>query len=201
MSTELRPEERCLLFTNTMHWHASAEPYETLHSYADLLGWACGAGVLADGAALRQAALARPAEAAEVYHRAIALREAIYGLLVAYLHSDPPAQPDLLLFNQMLREARGALCIQPQGDAFAWAERVDPQQLDRVWWPLAIAAADLLTSGALLPRVGQCADDRGCGWLFLDMSKNRSRRWCDSNDCGNRAKQRRHYQRTRQGGG
>ncbi|HEV2391667.1 MAG TPA: CGNR zinc finger domain-containing protein [Verrucomicrobiae bacterium] len=31
-----------------------------------------------------------------------------------------------------------------------------------------------------------------CGWLFVDSSKNHSRRWCDMRDCGNRAKARRH---------
>jgi len=45
--------------------------------------------------------------------------------------------------------------------------------------------------------VGQCADEQGCGWLFVDTSKNRRRRWCDINDCGNRAKQRRYQQRAR----
>jgi predicted RNA-binding Zn ribbon-like protein len=45
--------------------------------------------------------------------------------------------------------------------------------------------------------VGQCADENGCGWLFVDISKNHSRRWCDINDCGNRAKQRRYQQRAR----
>jgi predicted RNA-binding Zn ribbon-like protein len=44
-------------------------------------------------------------------------------------------------------------------------------------------------------RVGQCADVDGCGWLFVDTSKNHSRRWCDINDCGNRAKQRRYQKR------
>ncbi|WP_371402728.1 CGNR zinc finger domain-containing protein [Kribbella sp. NBC_00662] len=47
-----------------------------------------------------------------------------------------------------------------------------------------------------LGRLRQCADD-GCGWLFLDRSKNGSRRWCSSADCGNRARARRHYERTR----
>ena len=28
----------------------------------------------------------------------------------------------------------------------------------------------------------------GCGWLFLDQSRNSSRRWCASGDCGNRAR-------------
>ena len=45
-----------------------------------------------------------------------------------------------------------------------------------------------------LNRLRQC-DDGDCGWLFLDRSKNGSRRWCSSADCGNRARARRHYQR------
>ena len=49
-----------------------------------------------------------------------------------------------------------------------------------------------------LGRLRQCGD-QGCGWLFLDRSKNGSRRWCSSADCGNRARARRHYQRGRGG--
>jgi predicted RNA-binding Zn ribbon-like protein len=66
---------------------------------------------------------------------------------------------------------------------------------EAIFRPVAQSAADLLTSEEL-NRVGQCADDH-CGWLFMDMSRNRSRRWCDMGDCGNRAKARRHYQRKR----
>jgi len=35
-----------------------------------------------------------------------------------------------------------------------------------------------------------CAAD-DCAWVFLDTSKNHSRRWCDMKACGNRAKARR----------
>jgi predicted RNA-binding Zn ribbon-like protein len=45
-----------------------------------------------------------------------------------------------------------------------------------------------------LGKVKKCADT-DCGWLFLDMSRNRSRRWCDMKSCGNRAKARRYYKR------
>ena len=37
------------------------------------------------------------------------------------------------------------------------------------------------------------ADD--CLWIFLDTSKNRTRRWCDMKQCGNRMKARRFYER------
>jgi predicted RNA-binding Zn ribbon-like protein len=36
-----------------------------------------------------------------------------------------------------------------------------------------------------------------CVWLFLDASKNRSRRWCDMNQCGNREKARRFHERAK----
>ena len=56
-------------------------------------------------------------------------------------------------------------------------------------------AAGLLTD-AELQRVRQCAGDP-CGWLFYDTSRNRRRRWCTMEGCGNRAKARRYYQRRR----
>jgi predicted RNA-binding Zn ribbon-like protein len=45
-------------------------------------------------------------------------------------------------------------------------------------------------------RLRRC-DDQGCGWLFLDTTRNHSRRWCSSRDCGNRDRARRHYTRSR----
>ena len=63
--------------------------------------------------------------------------------------------------------------------------------------PIIKSAADLLVSPEL-KRVKQCADDF-CGWLFMDKSRNNSRRWCSMKDCGNRAKAHRHYLRKCQG--
>src|SRR5690606_34555848 len=75
---------------------------------------------------------------------------------------------------------------------FGWPES---NALDQVLWPVAVSAAELLTS-ADRERVKECAADT-CNWLFLDMSRNRSRRWCDMKECGNRAKARRFYKRQR----
>jgi predicted RNA-binding Zn ribbon-like protein len=76
------------------------------------------------------------------------------------------------------------------GFVWDWAGRED--DLDQMLWWVVQSATEVMTSDELL-RVGQCADDRGCGWLFYDTSKNRTRRWCDMRGCGNRAKARRHY--------
>jgi predicted RNA-binding Zn ribbon-like protein len=190
----------CLDFANTMDWHASDHPHETLNSYTDLISWAERAGFLTDRETrqLSQEAARRPADAAAVLERAVALREAIYRFFSAVAEGRSPEGGDLTVLNVALSEALSRLQIIRVGDGFAWEWTGEEAALDRVVWPLARSAGDLLTSEKL-SRVGVCADDRGCGWLFLDMSRNRSRRWCDMKDCGNRAKARRHYFRKHEG--
>ena len=56
--------------------------------------------------------------------------------------------------------------------------------LDLAWWPAAHAGLELLVRGPL-DRVKGCG---GCRYLFVDETKNRSRRWCSMDDCGTREK-------------
>jgi predicted RNA-binding Zn ribbon-like protein len=73
-------------------------------------------------------------------------------------------------------------------------ERMTPRQrdgengLEIARLQTALSAVSLLTSDRGM-RVKECADDRGCGWLFVDTTRNGSRRFCFSNECGNRARQ------------
>jgi len=60
---------------------------------------------------------------------------------------------------------------------------------------LALAVAGLLASPDL-SRVGRCANEP-CGWLFVDRTRSRTRRWCTSAGCGNRERAKRHYERGR----
>jgi hypothetical protein len=55
------------------------------------------------------------------------------------------------------------------------------------------SAVELLTSEDR-SRLRVCAGE-DCDWLFVDGSRNRSRRWCDMSTCGNRAKARRYHER------
>ena len=102
-------------------------------------------------------------------------------------------RPDLAALNAALSKVLANACLVPAEDGFAWAWGGEDAALRRVLWPIVRSAAELLTSDKL-DRVGQCAGD-SCGWLFLDTSRNRSRRWCEMEHCGNRAKARRHYRR------
>ena len=67
--------------------------------------------------------------------------------------------------------------------------------LDRMLWSIAHSGAELLTTGDL-SRLRECGGEE-CGWLFEDTSRNRSRQWCDMQDCGNLAKVRRYRTRLR----
>ncbi|TME22984.1 MAG: hypothetical protein E6I68_08150 [Chloroflexi bacterium] len=58
------------------------------------------------------------------------------------------------------------------------------------------SALDVLVDGPL-DGVRECPGPGNCGWLFIDLSKNASRRWCDMRTCGNRAKVHRYYTRIR----
>jgi predicted RNA-binding Zn ribbon-like protein len=186
----------CLDFANTVG-STREQLGEELFSYGDVVDWSARAGLLTDAEAryLRAEVAKRPAEAAAVFSQAIALRETIFRLFTAVAAGQAPAAADLAGLNQALGEALGHLRLVPAGSGFDWGWSSDGGALERPLWPLARAAADLLAS-ELRDRVRECAGDT-CRWLFLDHSRNRSRRWCDMADCGNRAKARRYYQRQR----
>lgn len=186
----------CLEFANTADWHASAQPIESLLSYQDLLVWAQAHDLLSarEQTALARLAVAEAVAAATVLAHAIDLREAIYRIFVARAASATPMAADLAMLNQALSEALPHLQLQPSPQGYTWRWTTLADTLAGVLRPIALSAANLLTS-VQLTRVKQCEDERGCGFLFIDTSKNRSRRWCSMESCGNRAKVQRHRQR------
>jgi predicted RNA-binding Zn ribbon-like protein len=189
----------CLDFANTLSKRLASRPRERLVGYGDLVAWSRQAGVVTEreaGALLREAQR-RPAEAAAVLERAIHLREAIYRIFSAAAGERPAGGGDLATLNAALADALPLLGLVPAGDRFAWEWTTNGQRLDRMLWPVARSAADLLTAGELA-RVRECEAET-CAWLFMDRSRNRSRRWCDMKACGNRAKARRHYERKKGG--
>jgi predicted RNA-binding Zn ribbon-like protein len=185
----------CLDFTNTLDWRTSDHPDELLGSYADLLAWGQKVGALDQDQAkqlLAQSHL-QPEATARVLDRAIALREAIYRIFSTLLSGSVPSRGDLDILNSEQIIAGGHLSLTWNDARIRQVWTGDPNAFDRMLWPVARSAADLLTSNEH-NRVGECAGE-GCGWLFLDTSKNHTRRWCSMNDCGNRAKVRKYYQR------
>ena len=184
-------------FANTVGSHNSDEPNEHLTGYPALVAWGRQAGILSNRTAQRliQEAARRPKEAQGVLEGALAFREAIYRIFTAVSEGDVPKANDLNTLNDMLSSALGHSRVVHSEQGFAWDWARDEDTLDQMLWPIARAAVDLLTSAERI-KVRECANDT-CGWLFIDTSKNHSRRWCSMSDCGNRAKARRHYARLR----
>lgn len=199
LDPDLKSGHTALEFTNTVGNHASQHPGERLFEYADLLAWAKEIGLLSDEQVqgLTRRATNQPGEAATIFAKSLELREAVYRIFVAQTRGKSPAESDLALLNAALTRSTGSAQVVRRSGRFEWEWNFDENRLDSPLWILALSAMDLMTSENC-QRVGQCADEDGCGWLFVDTSKNHSRRWCDINDCGNRAKQRRYQKRAHQ---
>lgn len=191
----LREGWLCLDFANTASWHASNHPTEHLCTYSDLVVWAQEKGLLTDEEQehLLHKATLEPQAAEATLRQAIELRECIYRIFSATANRRPVKQPDLDFLNTALAETTTHFRVVAAGEGFMWDWEKEVGY-DAMLWPVVRSAANLLTSEAL-ERVGECADEHGCGWLFFDTSRNRSRRWCSMEDCGNRAKARLHYKR------
>ena len=100
-----------------------------------------------------------------------------------------PRSIDLETVNDELLKARKNERLISTDEGFRW-EWIDGETaLDRMLWPVAQSAAELLSAGDF-SRLRECGGEQ-CGWLFEDTSRNRSRQWCHMQDCGNRAKVRR----------
>jgi predicted RNA-binding Zn ribbon-like protein len=185
----------CLDFVNTVHDRKSSTQRDDFTSYDDLVAWSRLAGITTVGEAEQLLARARqhPEEAARVFKRAIEQREVIYRIFAAIAQERDPEPSDLARLSELFADAMSRACITLRDNAFTWDWTQKETTLESLLWPVIRAAAELLTSQDLhLAR--QCAAD-DCSWLFLDTSKNHSRRWCDMKSCGNRTKVSKHYER------
>jgi predicted RNA-binding Zn ribbon-like protein len=189
----------CLDFANTASARDTATPTERLHSYDDLTAWAEHVEIIPAemGELLRAEAACRPAEADDLFRRALELREAIFHIFACVVEGAALADGDVALLNANIAASYPHLrLVTVDNTRFEWGWEKDIRHLDRVLWPVARSAAEELTSGELA-RVRMCQGEH-CGWLFIDRSKNRSRRWCDMQDCGNVEKVRRYRRRQKE---
>lgn len=178
----------CLAFANTNEDRNVTSPVERLSTYGSLVDFSEQTGQLTVSGAndLRLLAERKPDEAQAVLQRAIRLREAIYRVFSAIAADRTPEPSDLDLLNTELHDAMSHTRLVAVDNGFDWTWPASTPELERALWPVARSAAELLISDEL-DRVRECAA-HDCGWLFFDESRNRSRRWCSMQTCGNRAK-------------
>jgi predicted RNA-binding Zn ribbon-like protein len=177
----------CINFVNTIDHLLTPPEYDFLPDASTVLDWGRAAGIVRSENRKRINS-GGPALAKLLDTRGLVLR-----LLLHLVRTETPAEADVSLFNRRALEAAAQMKFVPQGNGYTRV-CVAEDPLERILGEVVRSTADLLLSDQSR-RVKQC---EACGWLFYDVSRNRSRRWCKMSVCGNRAKARRHYARIKQ---
>ena len=182
----------CLDFINTVNAWCRPAVRDYLPDYAALADWTLQVGLFDDRrvAGLKRAAREHPADAAAAHADAIRFRRALHRVFLAVVQSASPAAADTALLNEQVRRARERQRLAAGAPNWDWKWVGGGNELGTPILHVALSGADLLC-GEDLSRIKECPGPEGCGWLFYDETKNRSRRWCSMAYCGGPAKSRR----------
>ena len=194
MQFEFIADRLCLQFADTAR---AEDKDEELHSIADVLQWAKEACLLPAADCDRLAAHYeghRRKNAAD-FARAIEVRDLLHSVFSGIANGRPLRDRDLSALNSALAQTPALLRVRARSGKFGTTWESAAGELSQVLFPILADAANLLSSDRL-GRVRECASAE-CTCLFVDESRNGSRRWCDMNSCGNRMKARRHYERSK----
>ena len=163
---------------NTISWRNTVQEVDHLATFDDVLAWSKEVGLM--GADF----VASPPEHRILLEQVLSLRKAVYAAGSAIASGHDPLRPDLDIICDIAAAAlrHASLSRSPCTLHF--------EGIYRVTGTIAWSALDLLR-GDELSRLKQCPPD-DCHWLFIDRTKNGSRRWCDMGTCGNRAKKMAH---------
>lgn len=187
---------------NTVDWTSRGPEQDRLTDFDRLIRWAEGAGIVSAKAArtLRAQGLAKPREAEAAYRNALRVRVVLERLFRAIAACEPGGDA-LNDFNRLLGRALERMQVTPAsgkrrgGSGLQLGWRDPGVSLDSVIWQVIWSAASLIVSEEA-SRIRICGGP-DCGWMYVDRSRNKLRRWCQMESCGTREKSRRRYQRTR----
>jgi predicted RNA-binding Zn ribbon-like protein len=184
----------CLDFLNTIHEYGADDPREELHHWDDFIAFGSQTGAITSKEAqlLSRSAKRNPLMAGKALSMAKECRQTLYRIFAAIANSKSPLEKDLDLLNQQLARILPNLRLRKKRHEMEWTWKQE-ENLERILWPIIRSAAELLTSKER-GLIRECKSQT-CTWMFLDRSKNRTRRWCDMKICGNRAKWKRFYNR------
>ena len=176
-------------FVNTVAFRADPEKKKDhLQRAEDVQRWASQAQ-LPDRAAISSGSLVDTA----ALRRIRAVREQLFEIFHAIASDDPIPTDSLARVGNAFHDCCARRCLSVEGAEVRWTWQPGARCTDYLLYPVLTAATDLITSVSC-GLVRQC-EDAGCGWLFLDRSNARTRRWCSMADCGNRNKARKYYRR------
>jgi predicted RNA-binding Zn ribbon-like protein len=174
-------------FANTLdNRYRPQQRVDLLLTYERFLRFAAQSGIITGQQARRLLAETHPRDAGRRLERVIELRETLYFLFKSVAIGKQPDRSRLRTFNRFLAGVQVPETVTWRRPNFIRVTRDLTEASDGPLWPVIDAAANLLTSPDR-HHVRECKEGT-CRWLFLDRSKNHSRRWCDMKVCGNRSK-------------
>ena len=175
-------------FTNTLDGSRAAPGTDHLASYQDLVEFARQTGLVSSALAKRLLALAsrQTERSTQIYRRSTALREAAWRVFDRVANGREPERRDIAVVTEEALDASASSRMVKGDGSYEWTWARD-DDLARPLWPIARSVSEVLTAPEELVRLRECASDT-CDWVFVDRTKNHSRRWCDMRGCGNRAK-------------
>ncbi len=185
-----------LELVNSLDLRFSAQAVDLIPTYKDLLRFATQLELLTAEQARRLGRSVEEKAAQRVLASTVELREALAAVLYGRMEGGKPPAAQIQILEQQFHAAALHRRLLAGGPYLEWSWSGVERQAEIPLWMLAQAASDLLVSGDA-ELVKDCGDPT-CRWLFLDVSKNHTRRWCDMKTCGNRMKARRHHARTQE---
>lgn len=174
---------------NTLDWRfRDSGPEELLNNYDDLLRFSEQSRLLT-ASQTQRLRKASNQSAQKALQSAKDLREAAAQILYAIMDDRTPPAVAIKKLDHHIQTAQANRKLRWSQSRLqlAWTGIEAEPQLPI--WLLAQSASDLLTTETA-EKIRACANPE-CRWLFLDTSKNHTRRWCDMALCGNRMKARR----------
>jgi predicted RNA-binding Zn ribbon-like protein len=182
-------------FANTCSGRGGPEQKEHLRAPEHVIAWSRHAKILtpADGAIAAQLLAASPELGAELLNRALALRDTVFRIGSAIAHGDRPDASDTDALARCHAACIARARLTPFQANFVWLWSPREGLVEAVLGPITLSALTMLAQ-ADVSRIKQCSGEH-CGWLFFDTTKNKRRRWCEMQVCGNRAKQKAHRAR------
>jgi predicted RNA-binding Zn ribbon-like protein len=181
--------------TNTSSGRGGPRWLEHLQTADNVVDWARHAKILTgrDSKRLHQLIAADRRLGGRLLDGMRELRELIHAIGVDLAATSRararPMEELVRIHAECLARARLAPTGSTSTSTFAWVWDPVRSPVEAILGPVVLSALSVLT-GADLSRIKRCPGDH-CGWLFFDATKNKRRRWCEMEVCGNRAKQKR----------
>ena len=189
-SFELIAGHPALDLVNTLDWRFRDNgSEELLAGYDDLLAFAAQSAILSPKQLRQLVRTGNDSASAQAVVACRELREATAEIFYVAVDNRTPPTSQVKIVEKYFKEARGRQRLVWTGSRLAWEWPASEWDPDLPLWILSVSAGRLMLSEDM--RLLRACEKPDCRWLFLDTSKNHTRRWCDMKICGNRMKARR----------